>query len=81
MRSTGQPMKRQAPRARAFDRDPIRGEHYGQRPWSVPHPKAGHMAAPISNVQKVDNTPAKPEPSTHGSSETRSLGSDTAKES
>ncbi|MFK4768983.1 hypothetical protein, partial [Rhizobium sp. ZW T2_16] len=41
-------------------------EHYGQRPRSVPHPKAGHMAAPTSNVQKVDKTLAKPEPSTHG---------------
>ena len=29
---------------RGFDRDPIRGRHYGQRPCE-PHMKAGHMAA------------------------------------
>jgi hypothetical protein len=29
---------------RAFDRDPIREGHYGQRPCK-PHSKAGHMAA------------------------------------
>ena len=51
----GQPTMRQALRARAFDRDPIRGEHYGQRPCSAPHSKAGHMAAPTSSVQKVKN--------------------------
>lgn len=43
---------RQALRARAIVRDPIRGEHYGQRPPSEPHQKAGHMAAPTRNVQK-----------------------------
>ena len=51
----GQPTMRQALRARAFDRDPICGEHYGQRPCSAPHSKAGHMAAPTSSVQKVKN--------------------------
>jgi hypothetical protein len=32
-------------RMRAFDRDLIRGGHYGQRSCE-PHPKAEHMAAP-----------------------------------
>ncbi len=34
-------------RMREIDRDLIRGRHYGQRP-SVPHSKAGHMAAPTT---------------------------------
>jgi hypothetical protein len=33
---------------------------------SVPRRKAGHMAAPTSNVRKVNKPLAKPEPSTHG---------------
>jgi hypothetical protein len=42
---------------RAFDRDLIRGGHYGQRPCE-PHPKAEHMAAPTNaaNVKKVLST-------------------------
>ena len=41
-------------RMRAYDRDLIRGGHYGQRP-RVPHSKAEHMAAPTkaANVKKV----------------------------
>ena len=41
-------------RMRAFDRDLIRGGHYGQRP-RVPHLKAEHMAAPTNaaNVKKL----------------------------
>ena len=41
-------------RMRAFDRDLIRGGHYGQRPCE-PHLKAEHMAAPTNaaNVKKV----------------------------
>jgi len=34
---------------RAFDRDLIRGGHYGQRPC-VPREQAEHMAAPTSNA-------------------------------
>jgi hypothetical protein len=34
---------------RAFDRDLIRGGHYGQRSCE-PHLKAEHMAAPTSNA-------------------------------
>jgi len=51
---------------RAFDRDLIRGEHYGQRP-SVPRSKAEHMAAP-TNAAGVKKALANPEPSTHGPS-------------
>jgi hypothetical protein len=41
-------------RMRAFDRDLIRGGHYGQRPCE-PHLKAEHMAAPTNaaHVKKV----------------------------
>jgi hypothetical protein len=45
--------------ARGFDRDLIRGGHYGQRSCE-PHEKAEHMAAP-TNVKKVL---ANSEPST-----------------
>ena len=53
---------------RAFDRDLIRGGHYGQRP-RVPRLKAEHMAAPTyaANVKKAL---ANPEPSTHGTKRT-----------
>jgi hypothetical protein len=49
---------------RAFDRDLIRGGHYGQRSCE-PHKQAEHMAAPTkpAGVKKVL---ANPEPSTHG---------------
>ena len=49
---------------RVFDRDLIRGGHYGQRP-RVPRSKAEHMAAP-TNAANVKKTLANPEPSTHG---------------
>jgi hypothetical protein len=53
-------------RMRAFDRDLIRGGHYGQRSCE-PHEQAEHMAAPTkpAGVKKVL---ANPEPSTHGTS-------------
>jgi hypothetical protein len=53
-------------RMRAFDRDLIRGGHYGQRSCE-PHLQAEHMAAPTkpANVKKAL---ANPEPSTHGPS-------------
>jgi hypothetical protein len=51
---------------RAFDRDLIRGGHYGQRSCE-PHPKAEHMAAP-TNAANVKKALANPEPSTHGPS-------------
>jgi hypothetical protein len=38
-------------RMRAFDRDPIREGHYGQRS-SAPHPKAEHMAAPTNTAEE-----------------------------
>jgi hypothetical protein len=53
---------------RGFDRDLIRGGHYGQRP-RVPRLKAEHMAAP-TNAALVKKTLANPEPSTHGPSAT-----------
>ena len=53
---------------RAFDRDLIRGGHYGQRPC-VPHLKAEHMAAP-TNAAYVKKILANPEPSTHGTKQT-----------
>ena len=49
---------------RLFDRDLIRGGHYGQRSCE-PHLKAEHMAAP-TNAANVKKTLANPEPSTHG---------------
>jgi len=51
---------------RAFDRDLIRGGHYGQRP-RVPRLKAEHMAAP-TNAANVKKALANSEPSTHGTS-------------
>jgi hypothetical protein len=53
---------------RAFDRDPIRGGHYGQRSCE-PHLKAEHMAAP-TNAANVKKALANSEPSTHGTFET-----------
>src|SRR5215831_10135206 len=49
---------------RGFDRDLIRGGHYGQRSCE-PHKQAEHMAAPTkpAGVKKVL---ANSEPSTHG---------------
>ena len=49
---------------RAFDRDLIRGGHYGQRSCE-PHAKAEHMAAPTKTAL-VKKVLANPEPSTHG---------------
>jgi hypothetical protein len=51
---------------RGFDRDLIRGEHYGQRSCE-PHQKAEHMAAPTS--LRVKKVLANSEPSTHGTSQ------------
>ena len=53
-------------RMRPFDRDLIRGGHYGQRP-RVPRLKAEHMAAP-TNAANVKKVLANSEPSTHGTS-------------
>jgi hypothetical protein len=52
---------------RAFDRDLIRGGHYGQRP-RVPRLKAEHMAAPTKAPANVKKVLANSEPSTHGTS-------------
>src|SRR2546430_9827544 len=54
---------------RAFDRDLIRGGHYGQRSCE-PHAKAEHMAAP-TNAAFVKKALANSEPSTHGPMWTR----------
>ena len=51
---------------RAFDRDLIRGGHYGQRSCK-PRKQAEHMAAPTS-LANVKKTLANSEPSTHGTS-------------
>ena len=51
---------------RAFDRDLIRGGHYGQRSRQ-PRSKAEHMAAP-TNTALVKKVLANSEPSTHGPS-------------
>ena len=51
-------------RIRAFDRDLIRGGHYGQRSCE-PQLKAEHMAAP-TNAAYVKKVLANSEPSTHG---------------
>jgi hypothetical protein len=53
---------------RAFDRDLIRGGHYGQRSCE-PHQQAEHMAAP-TNAAFVKNVLANSEPSTHGTKRT-----------
>ena len=53
---------------RAYDRDLIRGGHYGQRP-RVPHKQAEHMAAP-TNAANVKKVLANLEPSTHGTKRT-----------
>jgi hypothetical protein len=53
-------------RMRPFDRDLIRGGHYGQRSCE-PHAKAEHMAAP-TNAALVKKVLANSEPSTHGPS-------------
>ena len=55
-------------RMRAYDRDLIRGGHYGQRP-RVPHKQAEHMAAP-TNAANVKKVLANSEPSTHGTKQT-----------
>src|SRR5208282_1717408 len=54
---------------RPFDRDLIRGGHYGQRSRE-PRSKAEHMAAP-TNPAPVKKTLANSEPSTHGPSRPR----------
>jgi hypothetical protein len=51
---------------RVFDRDLIRGGHYGQRSCE-PRKQAEHMAAP-TNAAYVKKTLANSEPSTHGTS-------------
>src|SRR5262245_28804045 len=58
-------------RMRAFDRDLIRGGHYGQRS-PEPQQKAEHMAAPTT-AARVKKTLANPEPSTHGPSQRATL--------
>jgi hypothetical protein len=49
---------------RGFDRDPIRGKHYGQRSCE-PHPKAEHMAAP-TKAATCENPLTAWSRSTHG---------------
>ena len=49
---------------RVFDRDLIRGGHYGQRSCK-PHLQAEHMAAP-TNAANAKKVLANSEPSTHG---------------
>jgi hypothetical protein len=56
---------------REFDRDLIRGGHYGQRSCE-PHSKAEHMAAP-TNAANVKKVLANPEPSTHGTERTSAI--------
>ena len=53
---------------RVYDRDLIRGGHYGQRSCE-PHLKAEHMAAP-TNAANVKKALANSEPSTHGTKRT-----------
>jgi hypothetical protein len=60
---------------RAFDRDLIRGGHYGQRPC-VPHLKAEHMAAPTKTAN-VKKALANSGPSTHGNFASDDFRSDT----
>ena len=53
---------------RGFDRDLIRGGHYGQRSCK-PHLQAEHMAAP-TNAANAKKVLANSEPSTHGTKQT-----------
>jgi hypothetical protein len=55
-------------RMRPFDRDLIRGGHYGQRSCE-PRKQAEHMAAP-TNAANVKKALANAEPSTHGTNPT-----------
>jgi hypothetical protein len=55
---------------RPFDRDLIRGEHYGQRSC-VPHLQAEHMAVPTTPAN-VKILLANSEPSTLGTKRTSS---------
>jgi hypothetical protein len=55
-------------RMRPFDRDLIRGGHYGQRSCE-PRKQAEHMAAP-TNSANVKISLANSEPSTHGTKRT-----------
>jgi hypothetical protein len=55
-------------RMRAYDRDLIRGGHYGQRSRE-PRKQAEHMAAP-TNAANVKRVLANAEPSTHGTNRT-----------
>jgi hypothetical protein len=59
-------------RVRVFDRDLIRGGHYGQRSCE-PHLKAEHMAAPTKPAY-VKKALANSEPSTHANSEPSTHG-------
>jgi hypothetical protein len=61
---------------RAFDRDLIRGGHYGQRSRE-PRSKAEHMAAP-TNTADVKKSLANLEPSTHGPSRLLAQRTDTS---
>jgi hypothetical protein len=54
---------------RGFDRDLIRGGHYGQRSCE-PRKQAEHMAAP-TNAANVKKALANREPSTHGTKRRR----------
>ncbi len=56
---------------RAYDRDLIRGGHYGQRSCE-PRKQAEHMAAP-TNAANVKKALANGEPSTHGTYATNHL--------
>jgi hypothetical protein len=57
---------------RAFERDLIRGGHYGQRSYE-PHLKAEHMAALTKAAANVKKALANSEPSTHGTKRTIQL--------
>ena len=58
---------------RAFDRDLIRGGHYGERSCE-PHQQAEHMAAP-TNAAFVKKVLANSEPSTHDPKRTSAAAS------
>ena len=57
---------------RGYDRDLIRGGHYGQRSCE-PRSKAEHMAAP-TKLCDVKILLANPEPSTHGTKQPYAAG-------
>jgi hypothetical protein len=68
IRRSGQPTCASASRMRAFDRDLIRGEHYGQRPLCAA--LTGRTHGCTDQPANMKKSLANSEPSTHGTKRT-----------